>query len=75
MEVCPIKGQHIVRVVLMTAMIWWLCGYEVLGLCGVVAVVLVMDVMRVIAFVERDVFRGVGVDPSEQGDSGGPDGG
>ena len=42
---------------------------------GVVAVVLVMDVMRVIAFVERDVFRGVGVDPSEQGDSGGPDGG
>ena len=42
---------------------------------GVVAVVLVMDVMRVIAFVERDVFRGVGVDPSEQSDSGGPDGG
>ena len=33
-EVCPIKGQHIVRVVLMTAMMWWLCGYEVLGLCG-----------------------------------------
>ena len=39
---------------------------------GVVAVVLVMDVMRVIAVVERDVCRGVGVDPSEQGDSGGP---
>ena len=42
---------------------------------GVVAVVLVMDVMRVMAFVERDVFRGVGVDLGEQGDSGGPDGG
>ena len=42
---------------------------------GVVAVVLVMDVMRVIASVERDVFRGVGVDPSEQSDIGGPNGG
>ena len=42
---------------------------------GVVAVVLVMDVMRVMAFVERDVFRGVGVDPSEQSDGRGPGGG
>ena len=42
---------------------------------GVAAVVLVMDMMRVIAFVERDVFRGVGIDPSEQSDSRGPGGG
>ena len=42
---------------------------------GVVAVVLVMDIMRVIAFVERDVFRGVGSDPSEQSDCRGPGGG
>ena len=33
-EVCPKNGQHIVRVVLMMAMMWWLCGYDVLGLCG-----------------------------------------
>ena len=32
---CPPKnGKHIVRVVLMMAMMWWLCGYDVLGLCG-----------------------------------------
>ena len=30
----PKNGQHIVRVVLMMAMMWWLCGYDVLGLCG-----------------------------------------
>ena len=34
-----------------------------------------MDIRRVMAFVERDVFRGVGVDPSEQSDIGGPNGG
>ena len=33
-EVCPKNGKHIVRVVLMMAMMWWLCGYDVLGLCG-----------------------------------------
>ena len=41
---------------------------------GFVAVVSVMD-MRVIALVERDVFRGVGIEPSEQSDSRGPGGG
>ena len=36
---------------------------------GVVAVVL--DMMKVIAFVERDVFRGVGTDPSKHRGPGG----
>ena len=41
----------------------------------VVAVVLVMDKVKVVAFVERDVFRGVGIEPGEQNESRGPGGG
>ena len=32
--VCPIEGWHSVRVVLMVVMMWWLCGYEIVGRYG-----------------------------------------
>ena len=41
----------------------------------VAAVVLVMDKVKLVAFVERDGFRGVRIEPGEQNESRGPGGG